>query len=98
MPRPPNEPPKPDPRPSNTGDVAATATPATAPLAGGRRRGGSAPGAFSDGQTIAERYRIVRFIAAGGMGEVYEAMDTLLHRRLALKTIRASLDDDTRAV
>lgn len=33
------------------------------------------------------KYRIVRFIAAGGMGEVYEARDELLGRRVAIKVI-----------
>ena len=37
---------------------------------------------------IADRYRIERFIAAGGMGEVYEAHDTALDQRIALKTIK----------
>ena len=30
---------------------------------------------FSEGQIVADRFRIVRFIAAGGMGELYEAED-----------------------
>src|SRR5689334_3858961 len=40
------------------------------------------------------RYRIIRFIARGGMGEVYEAEDTELHTRVALKTVRAHIADD----
>lgn len=32
-------------------------------------------------------YRIVRRIGAGGMGVVFEALDTVLHRRIALKVI-----------
>src|ERR1017187_9552015 len=45
-------------------------------------------------QLIAGRFRIVRFIARGGMGEVYEAEDLALSTRLALKTIRRSLAGD----
>lgn len=43
------------------------------------------------GLLIAERYRIVRFIAQGGMGEVYEAEDTELRERVALKTVRSEI-------
>lgn len=32
-------------------------------------------------------FRIRRFVAAGGMGEVYEAIDTRVDRRVALKTL-----------
>lgn len=49
---------------------------------------------FFVGETINGRYRISRFMARGGMGEVYEAWDTLLQERIALKTIVCtSLDD-----
>jgi eukaryotic-like serine/threonine-protein kinase len=43
---------------------------------------------FVPGEVLAERFRIVNFIAAGGMGEVYEAEDLVLKDNLAIKTIR----------
>jgi len=43
---------------------------------------------FGPGHTLAGRYRIVRFIAEGGMGEVFEAEDLELSSRIALKTVR----------
>jgi serine/threonine protein kinase/Tfp pilus assembly protein PilF len=47
---------------------------------------------FSAGETIARRFLVVRFIARGGMGEVYEVEDCLLHgNRVALKIIRPEI-------
>ena len=42
---------------------------------------------FRSGELVAERYRITRFIARGGMGEVYEAEDLELRQTVALKTV-----------
>src|SRR5215472_758646 len=42
---------------------------------------------LAPGDTIVGRFKIVRFIAAGGMGEVYEADDLELRERVAIKTI-----------
>ena len=51
---------------------------------------------FAPGQMVAGRYRIERFIRAGGMGEVYEAFDTMLNQRVALKTVLAEMAGSTR--
>jgi eukaryotic-like serine/threonine-protein kinase len=49
-------------------------------------------------QTIlAKRFRVIRFIARGGMGEVYEAEDMELHERVAVKCIRFEYAQEERA-
>jgi serine/threonine protein kinase/tetratricopeptide (TPR) repeat protein len=59
---------------------------------------GDGPSVFSPGQTVAERFRVVKFVARGGMGEVYEAEDLELGERVALKTIHVALRDRSRTV
>jgi hypothetical protein len=54
--------------------------------------------AFPVPQVIAGRFRIIRYIAEGGMGTVYEAEDLTLGGRVALKTIRADIISDPRAI
>ena len=49
------------------------------------------PRLFQPEQFIAGRFVVSRFIARGGMGEVYEAWDTELKERIALKTVRPEL-------
>lgn len=53
---------------------------------------------FQPNAFIGERYRIVRLVARGGMGEVYEAFDGTLHERVALKTVTSIACDSVRAV
>jgi serine/threonine protein kinase len=49
------------------------------------------------GERVLDRYEVRRFIARGGMGEVYEAYDLLLDERVALKTLASTVLDDDRA-
>src|SRR5882762_5566644 len=49
------------------------------------RQPGRSADTFGPGELIGERYRIQRFLARGGMGEVYEARDTWLDEKVALK-------------
>ena len=43
------------------------------------------------GQTIGGRYRIERLLGEGGMGAVYEAEHTLMHKRVAVKVLHAEM-------
>jgi Tol biopolymer transport system component/serine/threonine protein kinase len=56
------------------------------------------PQRLSEGQMLAGRFRIVRFIAGGGMGEVYEAEDLRLGRRVALKFLQQELASHSQAL
>jgi len=53
--------------------------------------------AFVVGALLDSRYRILRFVGRGGMGEVYEAHDQLMDRHVGLKTILRSVADRSRA-
>ena len=46
---------------------------------------------IGDGDVLAERFKIVRFKARGGMGEVYESNDLELQMPVAVKVIRAEI-------
>ena len=49
---------------------------------------------LASGEIIASRFKIVRLIGAGGMGQVYEAQDLDLSMRIALKTIRPEISSN----
>ena len=53
---------------------------------------------FRPGTVVGYRYLIRRFVARGGMGEVYEALDQELQERVALKTVTSTACDDPNAV
>jgi serine/threonine protein kinase len=46
-----------------------------------------------EGALLLERFKLVRLVGRGGMGEVYEARDLRLHATVALKTVRGSAAD-----
>ncbi len=71
---------------------ASSSTPASGAEGGGDSR------AFAIGELVADRWRIVRFIARGGMGEVYEAEDTALKEIVALKTVLPEIAANDRAI
>lgn len=49
------------------------------------------------GARVARRYRVLRMLGRGGMGEVYEVEDELLRESVALKVLSAELQADDRA-
>src|SRR6266567_8460120 len=48
--------------------------------------------------TLGGRYRLVQRIASGGMGTVWRAEDTVLHRPVAVKILSDALGHDARFV
>lgn len=53
---------------------------------------------FNVGDIVGNRFEIRRFLARGGMGEVYEAFDSRLGEPVALKTVRRDIAADERIV
>jgi eukaryotic-like serine/threonine-protein kinase len=49
------------------------------------------PDTLGAGDVLLDRFRLIRLVGRGGMGDVYEARDLRLHVTVALKTVRASL-------
>jgi serine/threonine-protein kinase len=50
------------------------------------------------GQVLADRYRIVRLIGEGGMGQVYEAQHVNINKRFAIKLLRPEIVSNAEAV
>jgi eukaryotic-like serine/threonine-protein kinase len=97
------EDPKPKP-PNDNGDDDLTLSYANAPGDGVPAPTGvplfqSPPNAvFAPGQVLAGRFKVIRFVARGGMGEVYEAEDQELNERVAVKTARFKQHEDARDI
>lgn len=51
-------------------------------------------GIFQSGAVLESRFRIVRILGRGGMGEVYEAEDLVLKENVALKTLLPQIATD----
>jgi serine/threonine protein kinase/formylglycine-generating enzyme required for sulfatase activity/dienelactone hydrolase len=64
------------------------------PFVDPRRTGANPLERLTPGEVLAGRFRIVNFVAAGGMGEVYKAEDLLLDRMVALKLLPKELAED----
>ncbi|MCZ6462148.1 MAG: serine/threonine protein kinase, partial [Actinobacteria bacterium] len=47
-----------------------------------------------DERTLSDRYRLVAHLARGGMADVYEAEDTMLNRRVAIKILHTNFAAD----
>jgi eukaryotic-like serine/threonine-protein kinase len=54
----------------------------------------SAEAASRVGETLAEKYKITRYVGQGGMGSVYEAQHVIVGRRFAVKYLHAELAGD----
>jgi len=58
-----------------------------------QRPGSPAPASgLHEGDVLLQRFKLVRLVGRGGMGEVYEARDLRLHATVALKMVRDSAD------
>jgi serine/threonine-protein kinase len=50
------------------------------------------------GQILADRYRVVRLVGEGGMGQVYEAQHVNINKRFAVKLLRPEIVSNAEAV
>ncbi|MGZ6078719.1 MAG: protein kinase domain-containing protein, partial [Myxococcaceae bacterium] len=53
---------------------------------------------LAPGEQLAGRFTILRFVARGGMGAVYEANDVILRTRVALKVLQGRVTTDAAAM
>ena len=50
------------------------------------------------GQVFEKRYRILKVIGIGGMAVVFEAMDMLMRRNVAVKMLKDDINNDAQSV
>ncbi|MCP4679382.1 MAG: protein kinase [Deltaproteobacteria bacterium] len=50
------------------------------------------------GVTVDKKYRLVKLLGTGGMGEVHEAVNVAINRRVAIKLLHPALNRDERSV
>src|SRR6201996_1191243 len=50
------------------------------------------------GQVLADRYRVLRLIGEGGMGQVYESQHVNINKRFAIKLLRPEIVSNAEAV
>ena len=68
------------------------------PKDGAQLVAGDAPGGSPVGRVLADRYRIVRKLGEGGMGEVFEAQHIYIDKRFAIKTLRPEITSNPEAI
>src|SRR5579863_5851201 len=95
---PPLKPPESDPSEQTLDTHTSWDAPGKGPARPSSPRPADPSSAFSPGDRIAKRFRIDRFIAHGGMGEVYEALDIELKHKVALKSVRSVMLGDVQAL
>jgi serine/threonine protein kinase len=61
-------------------------------------KSGASTSRLPPGKELAGRFGVIRFLARGGMGDVYEVEDLTLGERIALKTIRREAVGDARTL
>ncbi len=76
------------------GDDGGTPTALPGDVQSGGVQSGGVQMTLTTGQLLAQRYRLERRIAVGGMGEVWQAGDTRLGRQVAVKVLKPELSGD----